>query len=174
MWMPATELWRHAAQLAQYFCTGAEAPPQWRHYALGEAAYTHFTSPIRRYPDVIVHRLLAAALAGQGQTAPPHHPHPMQSRLRQQLQPQDLQQLPTADVHRGPKREAGGESPADPRLEQQEQEQVQEQVQVQVQVQRASSSRAPSPPVSSARFAPASVLLCFLDSVCQCIVTLPK
>ena len=53
-------------QVAQYFSTGSLPPEQWRHYALGEAAYTHFTSPIRRYPDVVVHRLLAAALAGRG------------------------------------------------------------------------------------------------------------
>lgn len=51
-------------QRARYFCTGdhKDERSRWRHYALSVDLYTHFTSPIRRYADVIVHRLLQAAI----------------------------------------------------------------------------------------------------------------
>lgn len=52
--------------MALYFCSGMlQDPEQFRHYALNVPLYTHFTSPIRRFPDIVVHRLLAAAL-GKG------------------------------------------------------------------------------------------------------------
>ncbi|XP_064341333.1 DIS3-like exonuclease 2 isoform X2 [Camelus dromedarius] len=58
-----TNMCSRPMQMAVYFCSGMlQDQAQFRHYALNVPLYTHFTSPIRRFADVLVHRLLAAAL----------------------------------------------------------------------------------------------------------------
>ncbi|GFS72057.1 DIS3-like exonuclease 1, partial [Nephila pilipes] len=47
---------------ATYCCTGCYSLPDLYHYGLGLDRYTHFTSPIRRYADILVHRCLLAAV----------------------------------------------------------------------------------------------------------------
>jgi ribonuclease R len=53
------------------------APDNIGHFGLALEAYAHFTSPIRRYPDLLVHRAIKHALTGQRPDQYTYSPHQM-------------------------------------------------------------------------------------------------
>lgn len=54
---------RKTMQMARYYCTGMLDIAKYAHWALNLPLYGHFTSPIRRYADVLVHRMLDSCLS---------------------------------------------------------------------------------------------------------------
>ncbi|KAI9485602.1 MAG: hypothetical protein EXX96DRAFT_645529 [Benjaminiella poitrasii] len=52
-------------QPPKYFCTGTFDILKYSHFATGVPLFTHFTAPLRRYADIIVHRQLESTLMGE-------------------------------------------------------------------------------------------------------------
>ena len=55
-------------QCASYICINDSSPKEYQHFGLNFPLYTHFTSPIRRYADLLVHRLVTLTLKNEEKT----------------------------------------------------------------------------------------------------------
>ncbi|VDI71760.1 Hypothetical predicted protein, partial [Mytilus galloprovincialis] len=60
----AIQKWKSIQTFAEYRCSGVFTGSKIKHFSLGVFPYTHFTSPVRRFIDIVVHRLLHAAIDG--------------------------------------------------------------------------------------------------------------
>ena len=58
---------RRLQQKAEYCCTSSdEDPSSYHHHSLQLESYTHFTSPLRRYADIVVQRMVRSVIGGVG------------------------------------------------------------------------------------------------------------
>ncbi|KAL8586098.1 hypothetical protein ACOMHN_065061 [Nucella lapillus] len=67
----ANQSWLELMESAQYRCAYGLNSPELHHFGLSLPVYTHFTSPIRRYVDLHVQRLLHADLDGRSTDSDP-------------------------------------------------------------------------------------------------------